>query len=347
MSKRSTPLSNYDWDYLDQAPPAKRRAIEAADDDDEEEETVAIDEDTPQQQGLAVLNTMPVKGNKIKVADEEIPSVPLRQHYTTLYNSIMTTRFPPSESNSSSDEEEEDDDLFASLARSDSSSVSASQRMVTEAIENVNKAASSFVTRAKKSARIHYKTEERGECFLCAYGNRFHDGVSAKHINRLFDIMDTYGMCDNVELAQKLHLFFKVNVYKAETGMSMLTKEIALEHIEAMHTLSATIFIGESIKTWREVFFSCANELFRANGTIDKAKAMLMKDAQKMLNELYKMDPSKMVFNFGKSREDTNKQGAPFRMMPEFKQKKEKDKRAKKTSQLSNANQVYNRGLEI
>lgn len=346
MSKRSKPLSDYDWEYLDQAPPAKRRAIEQDDEEEEEEETVAIDEDTPQQQGMAMLSTMRVKGNKIKVADEDIPSVSLREYYTTLYNNIMNTRFPPSESNSSDDEEEEnEDDLFDSLARSDSS-VSGPHR-VTQAIENVNRAATSYVTRVKKGALPHYKTQERGECFLCAYGNRFHDGVSAKHINRLRDIVDNYGMCDNVELAQQLHLYFKANVYKANEGMSMLTKEIALEHIEAMHTLSATIFIGESIKTWREVFFSCANELFRANRTIDRTKAMLMKDAQKILNELYKMDPSKMNFNFGKSREDTNKQGAPFRIMPEFKQKKEKDKRTEKTAQLRNANQVYNRGLEI
>ena len=166
-------------------------------------------------------------------------------------------------------------------------------------------------------------------------------------MNRLFDIVDGYGTCDNIELAQKLHLYFKENVYKSGQGMTMLTKEIALEHIEGMHTLSAIIFIGESIKTWTKVFFNSANTLYKANGKIDKEVSILMKDAQKMLNELYKMDVSKLNFNFGKSRDDINKLGTPFRIMTEFKQKKDKDKRAKKTTQLRSADRVYKRGVEV
>lgn len=365
MSKRSTPLSNYDWDaYMSNAPPpSKRRALSGDEDEaeqeeeEEEEETVNIDEGvvrqaparTQQEQGLSILNAMPVKGGakgKAAATEEEVPSVYLDDYYTSLYNPYMSKRFPPSEYGGGSDEEGEaehdtDDDLFSSLARSgdDSSPVNA-------AVASINAAAKSYAARRRKEAP-HYDTQKRGECFLCAFGNRFHDGVKAKKVNRLFDIMDGYGMCHNIELAQQLELYFKENVYKPGQGMTMLTKEIALEHIEGMHTLSAIIFIGESIKTWMKVFFNSANTLYKANGKIDKEASILMRDSQKMLNELYKMDPSKLNFNFGKSRDDTNKLGAPFRIMPEFKQKKEKDKRAKKTNQLRSANQVFKRGLDV
>jgi len=328
--------------------------------EEEEEETVNIDEDvvrqaparTQQEQGLSILSTIPVKGGggggggaKGKVMEDEVPSVYLDDHYSSLYNPYMSKRFPPSEYEDSNSEVERsgddgNDDLFSSLARSDESSP------VNAAVASINAAASSYAARRRKEAP-HYDTQKRGECFLCAWGNRFHDGVKAKKVNRLFDIVDGYGMCDNIELAQQLHLYFKESVYKPGQGMSMLTKEIALEHIEGMHTLSAIIFIGQSIKTWMKVFFNSANTLYKANGKIDKEASILMKDSQKMLNELYKMDPSKLNFNFGKSRDDTSKMGAPFRIMPEFKQKKEKDKRAKKTDQLRSADRVYKRGLDV
>lgn len=367
MSKRSTPLSNYDWDaYMSNAPPSsKRRALghlgggeedeaEREEEEEEEEETVNMDEGvvrqaparTQQEQGLSILNAMPVKGGaKGKATEEEVPSVYLDDYYTSLYNPYMSKRFPPSEYEDSDDErsaeDDANDDLFSSLARSGDES-----SPVNAAVASINAAAKSYAARRRREAP-HYDTQKRGECFLCAFGNRFHDGVKAKKVNRLFDIVDGYGMCDNMELAQQLHLYFKENVYKPGQGMTMLTKEIALEHIEGMHTLSAIIFIGQSIKTWMKVFFNSANTLYKANGKIDKEASILMRDSQKMLNELYKMDPSKLNFNFGKSRDDTNKLGAPFRIMPEFKQKKEKDKRAKKTNQLRSANQVYKRGLDV
>lgn len=192
-----------------------------------------------------------------------------------------------------------------------------------------------------------YDTRKRGECFLCAWGNRFHDGVKAKHVNKLFAILDNYGACDNIELAMQLHLYFKEKVYRAEKGMCMLTAQIALEHITGVHSLSAVIFIGESIRAWKETWFCLRDSMFKENNKCDKDTFNSFKESQKMLLMLYKMDPKHMNFNFGKSREDINKLGMPFMMMTEMKQVRDKDKRTRKTKKLLSTDERYNRGIEI
>jgi hypothetical protein len=87
--------------------------------------------------------------------------------------------------------------------------------------------------------RSHYETQKRGECFLCTWANRFDEGANTKKVKKLFDILYHYGMCDNREQALQLHLYFKEHVYKPDQGMSMLTKEIALGHIESLSTSSS------------------------------------------------------------------------------------------------------------
>ncbi len=71
------------------------------------------------------------------------------------------------------------------------------------------------------------------ECFLC---DKIHDGIHGPHIEKLSLIMnECYGKYSNEELAQRIHLYFKENVYNPESGMAMLEKEDVLEHIESHH----------------------------------------------------------------------------------------------------------------
>lgn len=318
MSKRKRPLANHDWDLLgdDNPRPTKSRAI-GYEEEDEEEETVHIDDhdnqpQTQQQQGLSVLNSLPIKG-KGKAIEDDVPCVCLDEHYSNNYNNWANARF------TQIDDDQEDDDgeePFGSLVR-------------------------------RRVPRTDYDTRKRGECFLCSWGNRFHDGVKAKHVNVLFGILDNYGACDNIELAMQIHLYFKEKVYRSEKGMCMLTTEIALEHIVGMHSLSAVVFIGESIRTWKQALFCFRDAIFKANGKFDKEAFNNFKECQKMLCILYKMDVKNLGFNFGKSREDINKLGVPFFMMTEMKQIRDKDKRKEKTKKLLDTDVRYKRGVEI
>lgn len=71
---------------------------------------------------------------------------------------------------------------------------------------------------------------------MCTWSNRFYEGVNTEKVMRLFEIAyENNVMCDNREVALQLHLYFKHEVYQSGQGMPMLTKEIALEHIEC-HT---------------------------------------------------------------------------------------------------------------
>lgn len=68
---------------------------------------------------------------------------------------------------------------------------------------------------------------------MCTWSDRFYEGVNVDKVIRLFEIADENNvMCDKREVALQLHLYFKDEVYQSDQGMSMLTKEIALEHIE-------------------------------------------------------------------------------------------------------------------
>lgn len=85
-----------------------------------------------------------------------------------------------------------------------------------------------------KEIRLLNAKHEMGGCFLCITGNQFYEGNNASHVHRLHEILDYVGEHSNVSLAEQLHLYFKTNVYKANQDMPMLTKEIALEHIQTM-----------------------------------------------------------------------------------------------------------------
>ena len=363
MAKRTRSLGDYEWDLLES--PTKRRATSMSQEEAEEDgEGVSIDErrPTPQQHGLSVLNSLSIKGvpkgrnagGAAAATEEEIPSVYLDEHWQNLYNGYMNKRFQDIEPSVASDDEQEqehdrdqrmgginsasgsdmslDEDLFASLGRSSSPSLSTNNTLAKKSSNNTGP----------------YDCSAWTECFLCGYGDNQHDGIKAKHVQVLFGIMRNYGLRDNMVLAQHLHLYFKNKVYREDSSMPMLTKEIALAHIEGLHSLSASIFLGESIRKWKRVCFSFENIIFKANGKYDDRAFVNFEKAQKMLNMLYKMKIDDMPFNPNQSQEDLNRLlGAPMIIIPELKERQDHDKRSKKTKQLLNTKKTFNRGFNM
>lgn len=185
---------------------------------------------------------------------------------------------------------------------------------------------------ALRSARSHDPNTQCGkkECFLCSWGDKYHDGIKAPHIEKLNMIIDNcYTRYNNDELAQQCHLYFKENVYDPDSGMAMLEKEDVLEHIEALHSLNAKFYLGESIRSWKKIKFILENSVFRAGlGTdetqLDYKVFIALEKTQKMLHSLYKTDIQKLMFNQGTSTEDMNKLGAYHQIMPLYTQKEQR-----------------------
>ena len=177
--------------------------------------------------------------------------------------------------------------------------------------------------RRKRQCTREYDTRTRNECFLCAWGNKFHDGIEAPHVNKLIDIIHVnYGVHHNKEIANELHLYFKHEIYDAASGMEMLTRQVALEHIEGLHTLDARIFLGESIREQKQLAFLFKNRIWRSDGTFDKIAAEEFRKCTKELRELYKMKLGDMNFNNGNSAEDMKRAANYINlMMPRFDQR--------------------------
>lgn len=383
MSKRARPLSDIGWELLGPGRDQTKRARFGDDDegensqqedgDDIEEETVHIDEEMGSHNnhhGLAILNSMTVDkssithtaGNSTKggitaaaaAAQEDVPTVPLDDHYNTLYNRMMNRRFPQQFMSESSEEDESDagdmeDDLFHSLGNSSTSDSPHTRKKSNKSSSNDPAIQARRKERVRKLVQSPaYDTQEREECFLCSWGNRHHDGIKAKYVNALHDIMEQqYNVCNNVDLALQLELYYKKKVYRPNCGMSMLTKEIALEHIEGLHSLSATLFLGESIRACKKIMFGMQNAIFKANTKYDKEAINQFKEMLKLLCMLYKMNPDQMLFNYGKTREDTASMGRPFNIMTQLKQVRDKDRRSKQTKQLNSTNASFQRGFDI
>lgn len=334
MYRKRTPLSALDdWDDIDRG--------------EEEEETVHIDDGPSQTSNSALLSSMPVQKpprpsapSKAATKEDEVPNVFLDTHYHKLYNQYVRYRClsddeDSSSSSSSSSEEEEEEDLFASLFGEQNKKTKRTREESSSQSEKKHQHKKRKLEMTKTLPATEYDSLRRPECFLCAWGNKFHDGIKAKHVNNLMDIMDEYGKCSNVELAGMLHLYFKNKVYKPEEGMSMLTKEVALEHIEGLHSLSASIFVGESIRKWKKIFFGFENALFKENGKYDEKAFDKLEKAQKILIMLYKLKIQELNFSLGKSSEDTRRIAHPFNLMQEFKQTASNRQRIKKKHKLT------------
>ncbi len=170
-----------------------------------------------------------------------------------------------------------------------------------------------------------YDKNHRSECFMCAWGNLYHDGISSKHIRKMNKIMSNYGGCENMELAQQLVLYYKRYVYKKHSRknggkLPMFTLAVALVHIEN-HILSAKIFLGESIKLFLQIRLVIANNLFDENGKHDRHDLNGVINVQKVICSTFNQDPKKMMFNFDEGREEMERIGQNFRFMEKFKQR--------------------------
>jgi len=300
----------------------RKRQVEAFQwpDSDGEQDEPAIEQESfnhMHETSVAQVNSLKTMGRVVRpqsIPEPAAPSVFLMDQYNTTYNTYMNGKFKHLDEEGGagagggeSEEPVVPDNLFSSLFPPGGGGGGGSS----------------------PPAR-GYDTTTRPECFLCAWGNKFHDGIEAHHVNRLNDILENYGGCANIELAEQLHLYYEHYVYKPGGGMAMLTRHGALEHIEGMHSLSAKIFLGESIRRWKAIIFNLENIIFKANGKYDRGAVADCEKAQKILDTLYLMDPDKMNFSMGKSREDTVKMGQHFNFMPIFKQQKERRQRVEK-----------------
>jgi hypothetical protein len=130
-----------------------------------------------------------------------------------------------------------------------------------------------------------------------------------------------------------LHLYFKKNIWNPNGDMPMLTANNALLHIKNIgktHTLNADEHIIESIKLWSEIRTNLTATLNRPDGKCDKDQFNCLEKTQKIINELYKQDSSKLRFNDPNCRIDTT--GSLFKNVI-FNENDEKNIRFKQITQ--------------
>jgi hypothetical protein len=151
-----------------------------------------------------------------------------------------------------------------------------------------------------------FRPPTHGECCMCSFGDEFHDSIEAPQMNDLMRIYyKCYGMCEDDVLAQALHLHFMEEIHPRFPNVPILTERIALRHIEDMHTLDVTNFIGGSIRKSKKITAQLENIIFREDGTYD-SKALADCNRQvKHTAWLHERQPSKMMFHFDRSKEDT------------------------------------------
>ncbi len=175
------------------------------------------------------------------------------------------------------------------------------------------------------------------ECFLCAWGDKFHDGIEAPKVNTLMRIIkQNYGVHDNVEIAQQLHLYFRAEIYDPDSGMAMLTMAVALEHIEGLHSLDAAMFLGESIRDEKRIAFLLKNMIFRQDGTYNEKALADYRRSVFNTRQLYNMRLQNMNFANGNTREDLRPQANYFNLQQPFTQRAERQKRQERVQKTRN-----------
>jgi hypothetical protein len=177
-------------------------------------------------------------------------------------------------------------------------------------------------------------TVDDNECFLCSFGNSSHDSIYSKDLKKLREIYSSYRpFVQDEVLANMLALYFKKNVWNPNSDMPFLTAKNALMHIKNFgksHTLNADEHIIESIKLWSEIKTNIIATLNRPDGKCDKDQFNCLEKTQKIINELYKQDSSKLRFNDPNCRIDTT--GSLFKNMV-FNENDEKNIRLKQITQ--------------
>ena len=176
----------------------------------------------------------------------------------------------------------------------------------------------------------HSATEEDrpdffpGECFLCSWGDRFHDGIHAEQLNVLLSILTHYyGRISNADLAQMMHVYFRKRIYDPER-MAMLTVETIIEHIEGLHTLDPRITVGEMIRMYKRMLQVMDGQMFTAGGGYDRHAIAAVGNITKVLLALYDRDTTKMNFFDPNLDIDPKRMGAFTNIMPMFTTKRKR-----------------------
>lgn len=155
-------------------------------------------------------------------------------------------------------------------------------------------------------------------CFLCAFGNKLHDGVYAPVLVEFIQIFqDLYARINDIDLAKMMVAFFKKRIRGRDKSIPMITEVSILDHIQGLHTLNATMFVVQRIRTWKKVALVLEAKLFNADGTVNQKNLKELKEAELRLDRLYLMDIEKMNFQ-GDLQLDTKKMGAVCEVMKKF-----------------------------
>ena len=158
---------------------------------------------------------------------------------------------------------------------------------------------------------IEYSNKKsKKRCFACSRGERNQDAINGTKMNACIRIIqEEYGYNDNNELARIVHLYFKHEIYFPMRLNNMKidmwrTSEI-LVHIEKHLSLEPHIFIGESIKLWKELWIQIMlnytiKEEVLTDGTMrrvpDKDSIKSAIDIYNVVLKTYKERPQNMNF---------------------------------------------------
>lgn len=165
--------------------------------------------------------------------------------------------------------------------------------------------------------RPEYDTRTRGECYLCAKGNATRDAIDAPHLNQMNVIVrECLGVRADREVAQMLHDYYKKVVWRR--GMRMLTKEVALEHLEGLHTNNARMWLNRMILDEKMTYYNFKNVVWRADGTWDKAAQKECRESKKEMRLLYQLPLHRLNFAEGQSVEDQKRQANYFNVLSRF-----------------------------
>jgi len=280
------------------------------------------------------------RGRGGAAANDDVPRVPLREHIEAVRHSLSLNRYTVSDDSSVDDAPvppppcDDDDDEGARRKRKRDTSDDEE-----EDVERPRRKRRKHEERPQSPPPAPLTIEERRRrryhCFLCSYGDRYHDGIEAKHALKMHEMMNNYGGCSNEVLAQHLALYYEYYVYRPESGLPRFTREEALEHIE-QHTLAAEVFSGESIRQMLDIRLGLAQLIFKQNGRHCKDALNGFIQVQKLLNRQYTLRPEQMIFNQGKSSDDVRKQGQYFNFMPIFKERADRNARVAREQERLN-----------
>lgn len=176
--------------------------------------------------------------------------------------------------------------------------------------------------RRQRTERAEYDLWNRGECFLCGWGDKFHDGIEAPHINKMHSIIDDcLGIWSKLEIATGVVRYYEAVVYDPSQGMPRLTVAMVLDHLEN-HTRDARLFLVNRMDEACQLIFMFKQAIVKADGTYDyKALGEYWRAVDKGF-AMYGAKLEKMNFNNGKTRDDTRLMSNPLQLMRAFSQRK-------------------------